>query len=111
MHLCYIDESGTADVPGNTSHFVLAGLSIPIQHWRGADQAISTVLARYDLVDEELHTAWLVRKYIEQSKIPGFQAMSREQRRSEVTRWRTGELLRLQKGPRPGAHKQAKKTF
>ena len=32
MYLCYIDESGTSDIPGNTSHFILAGLSLPI--WR-----------------------------------------------------------------------------
>ena len=37
MYLCYIDESGTSVVPGNTSHFVLAGLSIPIVQWKGGD--------------------------------------------------------------------------
>jgi hypothetical protein len=37
MYLCYIDESGTSVVPGNTSHFVLAGLSIPIVQWNGGD--------------------------------------------------------------------------
>ena len=34
MHLCYIDESGTPDVPGNTSHYVLAGISVPDQFWK-----------------------------------------------------------------------------
>ena len=34
MHLCYIDESGTPDVPGTTSHYVLAGLSIPDNFWK-----------------------------------------------------------------------------
>ncbi len=29
MFLCYIDESGTSNIPGNTSHFILAGLAIP----------------------------------------------------------------------------------
>jgi hypothetical protein len=33
MYLCYIDESGTPESSGNTSHFVLAGISIPIWHW------------------------------------------------------------------------------
>ncbi|MXW47489.1 MAG: hypothetical protein F4Z97_02385 [Gammaproteobacteria bacterium] len=27
MYLCYVDESGTLDIPDNTSHFVLAALS------------------------------------------------------------------------------------
>ena len=29
MHLCYNDESGMSGVPGNTSHYVLAGISVP----------------------------------------------------------------------------------
>ncbi len=34
MHLCYIDESGTPDVPGNTSHYVLAGLYVADEDWK-----------------------------------------------------------------------------
>jgi hypothetical protein len=37
MHFCYVDESGTSNIPGNTSHFVLAGLSIPIELWQNCD--------------------------------------------------------------------------
>ena len=40
MYLCYIDESGTPDVPGNTSHYVLAGVSIPVQYWRDCDEEL-----------------------------------------------------------------------
>jgi hypothetical protein len=47
MYLCYIDESGTPEIPGNTSHFILAGLSIPIWHWRSADRGITMILRRY----------------------------------------------------------------
>jgi hypothetical protein len=36
MYLCYIDESGTPQIPGNTSHFILAGLAIPIGFGKGA---------------------------------------------------------------------------
>lgn len=32
MRLRYIDESRTPDIPGNTFHFVLAGLSVPDQY-------------------------------------------------------------------------------
>ncbi len=48
MHLCYIDESGTPDVPGNTSHFVLAGLALPIERWKDADRQVSAIMMRYD---------------------------------------------------------------
>jgi hypothetical protein len=27
VNLCYVDESGVPEIPGNTSHFILAGLS------------------------------------------------------------------------------------
>jgi len=30
MILCYVDESGTPDIPGNTSHYILTGLSYNI---------------------------------------------------------------------------------
>ena len=37
MQLCYIDESGTPDVLGNTSHYVLAGISVPDQFCAESD--------------------------------------------------------------------------
>jgi hypothetical protein len=111
LYLCYIDESGTSAIPGNTSHFVLAGVSIPIWHWKDADREITNALARYDLEEEEFHTAWLLRKYFEQSQIPNFAGLDRAARRSAVQRKRTTELLRLQRLPHPGAYRQAKKTY
>ena len=67
MYLCYIDESGTPDVPGNTSHYVLAGVSIPVQYWRDCDKDIEAIKADYDLSDEEVHVAWMLRSYPEQN--------------------------------------------
>jgi hypothetical protein len=110
MYLCYIDESGTSEIPGNTSHFVLAGLSLPISFWRNADREISTVLGRYGLENEELHTAWVLRKYLEQSKIPNFDQMDWATRRSAVQQYRTRELLRLQKIG-GGPYRQAQKNY
>jgi len=78
MYLCYVDESGTSEIPGNTSHFVLAGLSLPISFWRSADREISLVLARYGLENDELHTAWVLRRYLEQTKLS---ALDRKLRR------------------------------
>ena len=111
MYLCYIDESGTPDIPGNTSHYVLAGISLPIWHWRAADGEISKILGHYGLVGEELHTAWILRSYVEQSRIPHFDQLSRDRRRAAVRRERTRELLRLQRGPNRRAYKQQKKNY
>jgi hypothetical protein len=111
MYLCYIDESGTPDIPGNTSHFVLAGLSMPVWHWRDADREVSRVLARYDLADQEFHTAWILRNYLEQSHIPNFAALDRAARRPAMMRYRAAELLRLQKLQESKAYKQRKKDY
>lgn len=110
-YLCYVDESGTSDVPGTSSHFILAGISLPIARWRDADREISLVLGRYGLENEELHTGWLLRRYLEQSKIPAFDNLDWPSRRAAVGRYRNGELLRLQKLPKSGPYRQAKKNF
>ncbi|MCY4007047.1 MAG: hypothetical protein OXE84_09565 [Rhodobacteraceae bacterium] len=75
MYLCYLDESGTVN-PDDTSHFILAGLSIPIRYWRTADQNVSQVLYKYQLTDTEIHTAWMLRKYHEQLKNTDFAHLS-----------------------------------
>jgi hypothetical protein len=110
-YFCYIDESGTPEVPGTTSHFVLVGLAVPIQCWREADRQIQEILVRYDLADAEIHTAWLARRLVEQDKIAGFEKMDRPARRAAVDRYRAGELLRLRKLPSNKAHTQAKKNY
>lgn len=111
MYLCYIDESGTPELPGNSSHFVLAGLSLPIWHWKDADREIGRILDGYGLADAELHTAWMLRKYLEQLRIPGFEQLNRSQRRAAADRYRAGELLRLQRESDSKAYRQAKKNF
>ena len=86
VFLCYLDESGTIGTStGDTTHFVLAGVSIPIWHWRDADREVSQVLGSYGLADAELHTAWMLRKYLEQSRIPAFEQLGHADRRREVT--------------------------
>ena len=111
MHICYIDESGTSDVPGTTSHFILAGLAIPIQNWKEADRQISEILAKWGLANTEFHTAWVVRKFIEQAKIPKFDSLDWTARRTAVQKYRNAEILRLQKAGNPKALRQLKKTY
>lgn len=97
MFLCYIDESGTPEVPGTTSHYVLAALSIPIYHWKTCEEEVDQVKAKYGLSGCEIHTGWLIRQYSEQKKIVGFDSLNQNQRRSQVEALRRAELLRLQK--------------
>ncbi len=111
MYLCYIDESGTSSIPGNTSHFVLAGLSIPIQYWKSCDKDIESIKNKYNLRNTEIHVAWILRPYSEQTRIPGYKNLSHTRRRSQVQQLRTAELLRLQKAKNPKLYKQTRKTF
>jgi len=84
MYLCYIDESGTSDIPGNTSHFILAGLSVPIWHWKDCDREIEAIKRNYSLKNLEIHVAWLLRPYLEQTRIADFKSLNYMQRRFEV---------------------------
>jgi hypothetical protein len=111
MHLCYVDESGTSDIPGTSSHFVLGGVSIPIQSWKDADADLSRIMVKYGLIGKELHTAWLLRKYFEQSKIPNFEKLDAVGRRSATAKARVSALLVAQKNGNSSAYKQLKKTF
>lgn len=109
-YFCYIDESGTPELPGTSTHFVLVGVAIPLASWAEADNAISEILKQYDLAGDEIHTAWMLRKYPEQLRIPNFDNLPRSARRSAVERLRAAEIIRL-RGGRPKAHTQAKKNF
>ena len=53
------------------------------------------MLGRYGLADAELHTAWMLRKYLEQSRIPNFEQLGPADRRREVNRRRNSELTRM----------------
>ena len=111
MYLCYIDESGTPDIPGNTSHYILAGVSVPVQYWKDCDKEIENVKARYGLANEEIHVAWMLRKYLEQSKISDFESLDYNQRRYQVNSLRTAELYRLQRSKNPSLYKQTRKNY
>ncbi|MDR3773310.1 MAG: DUF3800 domain-containing protein [Terracidiphilus sp.] len=111
MYLCYLDESGVPEIPGNSTHFVLAGIAIPIERWREADAAISEIMARHGLAGAELHTAWLLRKYLEQSRIDGFDEMNWDERRAQVARLRVAEVHRVRKLGIAKRNAQLKKVY
>ena len=111
VYFCYIDESGTPQIPGNTSHYVLCGISIPVKDWKMCDMAINKIKSKYALTDMEIHTGWIVRSYIEQSKIAGFGQMSYDERRSEVIRQRKAEIFRIKKLNNSKSLKQIKKNY
>lgn len=105
MYCCYIDESGTPDIPGNTSHYVLSGVSIPANYWKSCDKIIESIKAKYHLSGKEIHVAWILRSYPEQNKIPNFVNLSYDQRITQVMAYRNSELLRLQRAKKPyGRH-------
>lgn len=110
MFLCYLDESGTSEIPGNTSHYVLSGLAIPVDRWKYCDSQISKFKDKWNLTGSELHTAWMRRAYIEQKKIPNFENLNYQSRRIAVNSYRKNELLRLQK-VNPKLYKQVKKNY
>ena len=110
MYLCYIDESGTPRIPGNTSHFVLAGISVPSFHWKDCDKDIFRLKKKWGLDDYEIHTGWMLRPYLEQSKITDFDKLNYAKRRSSVMKYRKNELYRLQKN-KPKLYRQMKKNY
>lgn len=111
MYLCYIDESGTPDIPGNTSHYILAGFSIPVEKWKECDKDIQNIKNKYCLADNEIHVAWILRPYFEQNKISDFEKLNYHDRRSRVNAFRTSELLRLQKSKNRKLHRQTQKNY
>jgi hypothetical protein len=111
VQLCYVDESGTPELPGTTNHYVLAGLSLPIWEWRNADEQINRICSSYGLAGCEIHTAWLLRSYPEQRRIPGFAQMSYDDRRGAVRRERAMAVLETRQKRNVKAASQAKKNF
>lgn len=110
MHLCYLDESGTPDLPGNTSHYILAALSIPISRWRECSNEIEGIKRHYAIESSEIHVAWILRTYFEQSLVPGFDNLAFDARRYEIGKHRRATLLKLQKTNR-NLYNQTKKNF
>ncbi|MBM3435545.1 MAG: DUF3800 domain-containing protein [Bacteroidetes bacterium] len=109
MLICYLDESGTPETPGTTSHYILAGIAIPIAKWKNYEGALRKLKSRYALEGKEIHSAYIPRPIIEQNNIPDFEKLTYQERTKAVVKLRNIELLRLKASPR--THKQYKQTL
>lgn len=111
MYLCYVDESGVPQIPGNTSHFILCGLAIPAEYWKKCDTEMCSLKQRWNLVNSEIHTAWMARPYLEQNKIPDFAFLDQAGRIGAINQYRKTELFRLQRINNRKQYHQQKKNF
>jgi len=112
MYLCYVDESGTPEIPGVSEYFVLAGVAIPIYHWKDADREITQLKKEFGIAESaEIHTAWMLRHYKDQSRIPDFEELNWQERRHKVEVERRSEIVRLQKGRNSKLLKLTKKNY
>jgi hypothetical protein len=82
VHILYVDESGVEQLGAGTEHFVLVGLAIRGDLWKTQDALIEEIKRHYDLQGIEIHTAWMMRRYVEQDRIPGFEDLDRAARRT-----------------------------
>lgn len=93
MFLLYIDESGVTERhPSQTSHYVMIGMAVHVGTWFALTQRVRLLKRRYALEGNteplELHAAWMLRAYQEQSLIPSFDQLSFRARYDAVLQWR-----------------------
>jgi len=93
MFLLYIDESGVTERhPSQTSHFVMLGMAVHVGTWFALTQRVRDLKKKYTVggntEDLELHAAWMLRAYQEQSLIPSFEQLSFQARHDAVLQWR-----------------------
>lgn len=96
MYICYIDESGIVESVPDNSHFVLVGFAVRADFWRQQDQAVIELKQKFGLERAEIHTAWMLRRYLEQESIPGFDGMDHAERRRRVQAARRSLLNRIE---------------
>lgn len=111
MYLCYLDESGSPEIGKDTPHFVFLGLAIPATTWRRKDAEINRIKGPYGLTGKEIHSSWMARRYVEQEKIQGFEALDWDARRKAVEREQQAVLLRIAALKGPEQTRNVKKNF
>jgi hypothetical protein len=111
MRICYLDESGVPELTAQTSHFVLLGMSIQAETWKTKDRQIARIKRKYGLAGAEIHTAWMLRPYAEQNRIPKFREMDYDARRVAVQQERNKFLIQKAAVKGLSAVKSDKKNF
>lgn len=111
MRICYLDESGTPELTGGSSHFVLLGLSIQGETWKRKDSEITLIKRRFGLEGAEIHTGWLTRRYVEQENIPNFELLGTAERRLAVQKARDDFLVRKAALHGPKSVEEDRKNF
>ena len=111
MYICYLDESGTAELSGNTNHFVYAGIAIPSETWKDKDFEIYELKKQYGLENSEIHAGWINRKYVEQVQVPNFDTLTTAERIVEVNKVRVSTLSNLTVQRKQNRIKDTKKYF
>jgi len=93
IYLLYLDESGTPELKGGTAHFVFTGLAIPSDSWADYDHRIQLLKQKHHLNLTEIHSAWMMRRYQEQERIPDFSKLDFESRKRLAVEIRKANLL------------------
>ncbi len=116
MYLLYVDESGVPNPhPSQTSHYVTMGLAVHVGTWFALTRRIKKLKLAYALEGEierlELHAAWLMHAYREQSLIPSFDGLSRRDRYDAVQTWRRCRQQNDWPGLAPRLRERERKDF
>lgn len=84
---------------------------MPVDRWHSCDIQIRDIKSDYDLKETELHTGWMLRRYLEQERISDFVRLSYDDRRCAVERERNSTLIRLAATKTKKALQEARKNF
>jgi len=108
MQLLYVDESGNSHIAPNNTHFVLAGVAMDAAYWKQHNSQIENIKNTYDLAAQEIHTAWLLKTYGFQNKIPNFSSLDAENRKQAAKKFIQSELAKANPGTRKNITKDWK---
>ncbi|HVO50978.1 MAG TPA: DUF3800 domain-containing protein, partial [Thermoanaerobaculia bacterium] len=111
MRIAYLDESGTPEIGGNTTHFVLLALVIEDRSWKQKDADVLAVKQKYGLGSAELHAAWMNRRYAEQERIKDFEKLTMDDRRAAMHQAREDAVIKRAARRGLSEIKALKKTF
>ncbi|HEV7786684.1 MAG TPA: DUF3800 domain-containing protein [Thermoanaerobaculia bacterium] len=116
MYLLYVDESGVTNPHlSQTSHFVMIGLAVHVGTWFALTSRVRSLKSAYALDGDteklELHAAWLLRAFREQSVISNFNDLSRRARYNAVQEWRKRRQQEDWPGLTSRAREREKKDF